>query len=186
MVKFRYIEDMLRPSEKPCAHDGCPFGGEHRAPISPSRPHEYQYFCLEHVKEFNKKWDFFKEKSQEEIESFQKDAFTGHRPTWKIGARQSRSTAKLSEALGRFMDEDIIAPKPAIPALCAKQRHALEQLDLDHPVTEREVKKRFKKLARQYHPDHNQGDKKAEERFKEINVAYRYLIDHYCPHITTA
>jgi DnaJ-class molecular chaperone len=40
-----------------------------------------------------------------------------------------------------------------------------------------EIKKTFRKLARKYHPDVNPGDKKAEERFKEINEAYEVLSD---------
>ena len=40
-----------------------------------------------------------------------------------------------------------------------------------------DIKKAFRKLARQYHPDTNPGDKKAEEKFKEINEAYEVLSD---------
>jgi DnaJ-class molecular chaperone len=40
-----------------------------------------------------------------------------------------------------------------------------------------EIKKSFRKLARKYHPDVNPGDKKAEEKFKEINEAYEVLSD---------
>jgi curved DNA-binding protein len=40
-----------------------------------------------------------------------------------------------------------------------------------------EIKKAFRKLARQYHPDTNKGDKKAEEKFKEINEANEVLSD---------
>ena len=40
-----------------------------------------------------------------------------------------------------------------------------------------EIKKAFRKLARKYHPDVNPGDKKSEEKFKEINEAYEVLSD---------
>jgi len=40
-----------------------------------------------------------------------------------------------------------------------------------------EIKKTFRKLARKYHPDVNPGDKRAEEKFKEINEAYEVLSD---------
>ncbi|HTU30129.1 MAG TPA: molecular chaperone DnaJ [Solirubrobacteraceae bacterium] len=44
-------------------------------------------------------------------------------------------------------------------------------------ASEDEIKKAYRKLARQYHPDTNQGDKKAEERFKEISQAHDVLSD---------
>lgn len=44
-------------------------------------------------------------------------------------------------------------------------------------ATQDEIKKSYRKLAMQYHPDKNKGDKKAEEKFKEINAAYEVLGD---------
>jgi molecular chaperone DnaJ len=44
-------------------------------------------------------------------------------------------------------------------------------------ASEAEIKKAYRKLARQYHPDQNAGDKQAEERFKEISQAYDVLSD---------
>ena len=44
-------------------------------------------------------------------------------------------------------------------------------------ASEEEIKKAYRKLARQYHPDTNAGDKKAEERFKQISQAYDVLSD---------
>jgi molecular chaperone DnaJ len=44
-------------------------------------------------------------------------------------------------------------------------------------ASDEEIKKAYRKLARQYHPDTNQGDKKAEERFKQISQAHDVLAD---------
>ena len=50
-------------------------------------------------------------------------------------------------------------------------------LGVDKSATESDIKKAFRKLAVRYHPDKNPGDKKAEEKFKELNEAYEVLKD---------
>ncbi|RPI33197.1 MAG: J domain-containing protein [Chloroflexota bacterium] len=50
-------------------------------------------------------------------------------------------------------------------------------LGVDRNAKEPEIKRVYRKLALQYHPDHNPGDKKAEDKFKEINEAYQVLSD---------
>src|ERR1700680_4236621 len=50
-------------------------------------------------------------------------------------------------------------------------------LGVDRKATPEEIKKAYRKLARQYHPDRNPGDKKAEEQFKEVQEAYDILND---------
>ena len=56
-------------------------------------------------------------------------------------------------------------------------RDYYEILGVPSQATEAELKKAFRGLAMQYHPDRNPGDKEAEERFKEINEAYAVLSD---------
>src|ERR671911_2374918 len=52
-----------------------------------------------------------------------------------------------------------------------------QTLGVDRKASDDEIKKAYRKLARQYHPDTNQGDKAAEERFKEVQAAYAILSD---------
>jgi molecular chaperone DnaJ len=52
-----------------------------------------------------------------------------------------------------------------------------ELLGLQKGASDDEIKKAFRKLAIKYHPDKNQGNKEAEEKFKEINEAYQVLSD---------
>jgi curved DNA-binding protein len=50
-------------------------------------------------------------------------------------------------------------------------------LGVDRKATQDEIKKTYRKLAMKYHPDQNQGNKQAEEKFKNINEAYEVLGD---------
>lgn len=56
-----------------------------------------------------------------------------------------------------------------------KYRDYYEVLGVKKEATQDQIKKAYRKLAKQYHPDANPGNKKAEEKFKEINEAYEVL-----------
>ena len=67
----------------------------------------------------------------------------------------------------------VVSGERAMPAV----KDPYKTLGVDKKASDDEIKKAYRKLARQYHPDSNPGDAAAEERFKEIQEAYSILSD---------
>jgi molecular chaperone DnaJ len=61
--------------------------------------------------------------------------------------------------------------------MATRPKNLYDALGVSKKASQDEIKKAYRKLARQYHPDTNAGDKEAEERFKEIQGAYDVLSD---------
>lgn len=159
----------------PCHIEGCPQPGEYKAPKSREHIDEYEWFCLEHIRERNKQWDYFSGMKSDEIEAFIADSVTGHRPTWSRESRLREHYFTLHDKLYEFMSGSKPAsPQPRIPK---KTRDALAAMELTHPYTSKQLKIRYRILVKKYHPDHNKGDKELEEKFKHITSAYRYLAE---------
>src|ERR671937_181067 len=59
----------------------------------------------------------------------------------------------------------------------AATKDPYKTLGVDKKASADEIKKAYRKLAREYHPDKNPGDAKAEERFKDVQQAYGILSD---------
>ena len=154
-----------------CAFAGCDQPGRYRAPSGRERLREFQWLCLDHVREFNRGWDFFKGMSQAQIDRHRRDDVTWHRPTWRFGTAYAfgQSWRDLFELLG----EGEPPRPPARPPTKAEEMMA--RLGLVGSFTLAELKRRYKHLAKTHHPDLHGGDRAAEERLKLINEAYTYL-----------
>jgi hypothetical protein len=174
----RKNSDTPAPSGHRCQWAGCVNEGNFRAPRSRSNLHEYQWFCEEHITTFNKNWNYFEGMTEDDIYAFQRDATTGHRPTWRIDQMRGNPTAKLEEAFGRMFG-DARAYKAEAKPISAREKDALAVLDLEHPSDKARIKSQYRELAKKYHPDANRGNRNAEETFKKITHAYQFLLVHY-------
>ena len=85
-VRIKPEEDRRpRPHCPACQWPGCEIAGPHRAPKGRNHEGQYWHFCLEHVREYNSSYNYFKGMSDDAVARYQKDAITGHRPTWRMG-----------------------------------------------------------------------------------------------------
>ncbi|MBY0500785.1 MAG: J domain-containing protein [Alphaproteobacteria bacterium] len=178
MRKTRFVplgsSSSTAPSMRLCDQQGCELAGEFRAPKSPHQPREYIWFCLDHVREYNKSWDFYKGMSPEEIEASRISDITWNRPSWPVGGwRALIENARYCDGLDPFLKS--VSRPPSIPQPIQK---ALNILELALPLTIETLKKQYKKLVKCYHPDLHSGNKLAEERLKAINEAYQVVKKH--------
>lgn len=167
------------PPEKAsqCVVEGCPELGTYKAPKSREMLDQYDWYCLEHIREHNQKWNYFAGLGEYEIESFIRDSVTGHRPTWSRESRVREQYHKLHDVLYEFLSGSRKSAAP-VPPLNGKLRKALSVMDIDYPYTEQELKMQYRAMVKKHHPDMNKGDKQSEETFKRVAVAYQLLSDH--------
>jgi len=174
------------PAPRCCDAAGCPAAGEYRAPKARDKLNDYFWFCLDHVREYNKAWDYYAGMSPEQIEQAVRLDTIWQRPTWPMGGWRAREQALREEAMrqanfgfrtGRE-DEDDEGP-PRRPTMRTAEQDALATLDLSPPVTFEQIKARYRELVKRHHPDANGGAREAEERLKLINLAYTTLKASY-------
>ena len=166
---------------------GCADPAGYRAPRSRQTLNQYFWFCLEHVREYNAHWDFYKGMTPGQIEAHLRADVSWNRPSWRLGhlggGSGSLDEEQVLDPLGLLRgsaDARVRAKTRAREADLRPEalRQPLDTLGLGWPVSLAELKSRYKHLARKNHPDANNGDRAAEERLKTINVAYTALRRH--------
>ena len=171
---------------KKCDSPKCNAKGEFRAPKSRVMLNEYFYFCLDHIKEYNKSWDFYKGMSVEQIENSMRSDTFWDRPSWPLKNSFKNIFDEFNEYVEDFIknDDDKINDtyfknKLLDENLTLDEAKALKELDLKMPISLEKIKKNYKKLVKIFHPDVNGNNKDAEERFKQINESYKLLLKKF-------
>lgn len=178
-----------RPRAEPvnpaCQWEGCAEHATHRAPMGRQYEGQYLNFCFEHVKEYNKTYNYFSGLDDESVARFQKDALTGHRPTWTMGVNRWGNEPPLNGGDPRGSAEARIRarlsgsrqPRAAerTRKLKTLEAKAFEDLGLPHSAPPEAIKSRYKELVKRHHPDANGGDRSTEDRLRQIIQAYKYL-----------
>ncbi|WP_114376237.1 J domain-containing protein [Elioraea thermophila] len=166
-----YVPDPRAEAEpRVCDSPGCTEPGAFRAPKSREALDQYWWFCLEHVREYNRAWDYYKGMTPAQIEAELRRDTTWRRPSWPLGRLGALDEA-LADPLGLLARRRTRPTPPAEEAPPALRR-PLAVLGLGWPVAREDVKKRYKALALAHHPDRHGGSPEAEEKLKEINAAY--------------
>ena len=170
------------PGAHRCAEPGCDAAGDYRAPPGDGAakaadgPPRWQYFCLDHVRQFNAKWNYFEGMSAEEIWAAQSPhAGWDEQATRVFAHNAATATLDLDDPHQIFGRPQAAARRPGRRE--AADRRALAALGLGEDATLAEVKAKYRALARIYHPDTNQGDRRHEARFRALTDAYRQLTE---------
>ena len=80
----------MRDGLRLCDAPGCEELGEHRAPRSREDLNNYYWFCMDHVRAYNARWNFYAGMNQQEIERQIRADTTWWRPTWPLGGQNGR------------------------------------------------------------------------------------------------
>lgn len=139
---------------KMCDRHGCDQPGNCPAPKSPNSKERW-YFCPEHAGEYNRNWDYFQGLDAEE--------------------RASREKAEQRDA-GGFQGAAFYGwGGPGDGSRSRDEMRALAVLELESDADFEAVRKSWRRLAKENHPDVRPGDAAAAERFQAIQAAYDVL-----------
>ena len=172
-------------------HPGCEEPGEFRAPgdrVSGfDGPGEWRWFCLDHVRAFNSRYDWFDGMSADEIYAAQAPG-----AGWRTESPSFRPTAGV-DGMPRWADFD--DPLDAISARAngiksrarreaelamdgrfnREEAAALETMGLGADLDRSRLRRRYSDLVRRYHPDRNGGDRRHESKLTRVVEAYQLL-----------
>jgi len=163
--------------ENICEWQNCEESGQFKAPLEKDNSKNYKWLCEEHIKLFNKNWNYFEGMSQNEIENFLKSDLTWHRPTQKFGSSDNFFNILWNNALSdkfNFFKQEKIINNLENKQLSEKDKDAFIIMGLEFSADWPIVQKKFKMLVKKFHPDRNSGNKQFEDKLKKITLAYSH------------
>lgn len=172
MKKFKITYPWEGISKK-CDQENCDQPGYFKAPKSIKSKEKY-HFCLEHIKIYNKRWDFFAGKSQKQIYNFLKNDTLPNKPTRPMS---ERIHSKIHFEFGFDFFKENYSNKNQESKISKKTEHqnALDLFNLSPTFSKNDLKKSYNLLVKKNHPDLNGGNKKKETLLKKINKYYKVL-----------
>ncbi len=174
----RGMSGAFETSTRVCEHPGCQETGQYRAPKSPDDLDEFFWFCKDHVREYNLKWNFFQGQTEEELSAQMDKDRVWERETkpFKKG-EEARAWSRLGvddphQILGANATRNPGKSITGTRKLPPTERRALDILEAKDHWTRAEIRKSYKSLIKVLHPDMNGGDRGHEEQLSEVVWAW--------------
>ncbi|MGK7755503.1 MULTISPECIES: J domain-containing protein [unclassified Roseovarius] len=164
-------------STRICDHDGCDKPGVYRAPKAPDVLDDYYWFCQEHVREYNLKWNFFNGTTEAEMNAQMSSDKVWERKTKAFNDPEARAWARLGiedphQVLGGNATQNPGKNRGGQRKLPPTERRAIEILEASEHASKAEIRKAYKALIKVLHPDINGGDRSQEEQLQQVVWAW--------------
>ena len=174
----RGMSGAFETSTRVCDHSGCQETGQYRAPKSPDDLDEFFWFCKDHVREYNLKWNFFHGATEEELADQQDKDRVWERETKPFNkGEEARAWSRLGvddphQILGENATRNPGKGITGTRKLPPTERRAVDILDAKDFWTKTEIRKSYKALIKVLHPDMNGGDRSHEDQLSEVVWAW--------------
>ena len=160
-----------------CEHEGCQEPGKYRAPKAPDVLDDFYWFCKDHVREYNLKWNFFHGTTEAEMNAQMSKDKVWERETKAFSDPEARAWARLGiedphQVLGGNATQNPGRGATGTRKLPPTERQAIDILEAKDSWTKAEIRKSYKALIKILHPDINGGDRSQEEQLQQVVWAW--------------
>ncbi|MEQ8897876.1 MAG: DnaJ domain-containing protein [Roseovarius sp.] len=164
-------------STRICDHPGCNEAGKYRAPKAPDVLDDFYWFCKDHVREYNTKWNFFEGTTEAEMNAQMSNDKVWERQTKAFTDPEARAWARLGiedphQVLGGNATQNPGKHRTQQRKLPPTERRALEILEAEDSWSKADIRKAYKSLIKVLHPDINGGDRSQEEQLQQVVWAW--------------